>query len=587
MSYDLLFQQAIKAHEEGNFDAAEQLYRQILEVSPNNPDILNLLGLIAQSKGIHNQAMELFYQAIKSAPKHAPFYFNIAISLMAQGKNIEALDNLQKALDLAPDEKEIYYQQGLAYQRLNKISDAQKAFLTALNKDPDYIDAKVRLAMTYYDTDVEKALKFLNEIDNQYPENILCQYFLCHINFEQGNIKEAIIHGENAKKIDPKNDEVLALLGLIYLTQNNINEAKTNFQAALSSNPNNNLALINMANIETNENNFASAQDKYKKLLDLNPQDFDAHLNYANMLYKENRISESLDEYRAAVVINPDSAEASNNIGLILKDLKSYDEALGLFFNSLARDPKNETYSINIAETLILFHREDPETALKIAENWVRIDADNVYAQHTKASFLGEKIENNQVFSEKLFDNFANNYELVLEKINYSLPRRIRELAGNVKGTIVDLGCGSGLVGQALKTPENQIIGIDISRKMLKKAAEKNIYEKLIKADITAFCQQKIKEINPSLVIAADVFGYIGNLSPLLDALKGQKICFSVEVLTKDGDYELNEAGRYVYNISYLEQLLNNKGFAHINKYEVVLRQEDGKDVKGALYFAQ
>ncbi len=587
MSYDLLFQQAIKAHEQGNFDTAEQIYRQILEVSPNNPDILNLLGLIAQYKGVHNQAIELFYQAIKAAPKHAPFYFNLAISLMAQNKNIEALDNLQKALDLAPDEKEIYYQQGLAYQKLNQTTQAQQSFLSALSKDSNYADAKTRLAMTYYETDVEKTLKFLTEINNQYPDNILCKYFLCHIHFEQGNIQDALKYGEEAKKIDNKNDDVLALLGLIYLSQNNIAKAKENFNEALLVNSYNTLALINSANIETNENEFALAQEKYKKLLDFNPQDFDVHLNYANLLYKQNRISEALDEYRAAVVINPDSAEASNNIGLILKDLKSYEEALGLFFNSLARDPKNEAYSINIAETLILLHRENAETALKIAENWVRINADNVYAQHTKASFLGEKIENNQVFSEKLFDNFANNYELVLEKINYSLPRRIRELTGDVKGTIVDLGCGSGLVGQALKNTQNQIIGIDISRKMLKKAAEKNIYAKLIKADITAFCQQKIKEIDPSLVVAADVFGYIGNLSPLLEALKGYKICFSVEILTKDGDYELNEAGRFVYNISYLEQLLSNKGFAHINKYDVVLRQEDGQDVKGALYFAQ
>ena len=77
MSYDILFQQALSAHQQGRFGEAENIYRQILETAPEHPDVLNLLGLIAQAKGVHNQAVELFYRAIKKAPKHDPFYFNL------------------------------------------------------------------------------------------------------------------------------------------------------------------------------------------------------------------------------------------------------------------------------------------------------------------------------------------------------------------------------------------------------------------------------------------------------------------------------------------------------------------------------
>ena len=52
MGYDLLFQQALGFHEQGRLNEAENIYRQILETAPNNPDILNLLGLIAQQKGL-------------------------------------------------------------------------------------------------------------------------------------------------------------------------------------------------------------------------------------------------------------------------------------------------------------------------------------------------------------------------------------------------------------------------------------------------------------------------------------------------------------------------------------------------------
>ena len=100
-----MFQQALALHEQGRFDEAESLYRQILQTAPDNPDVLNLLGLVAQAKGVHNEAVELFYQAIRKAPAHAPFYFNLALSLDMWGKPYEAIDAYQKALKLKPDIK--------------------------------------------------------------------------------------------------------------------------------------------------------------------------------------------------------------------------------------------------------------------------------------------------------------------------------------------------------------------------------------------------------------------------------------------------------------------------------------------------
>ena len=587
MSYDLLFQQALAAHEQGRFDEAEHIYRQILETAPENPDVLNLLGLVAQAKGVHNQAIELFYKAIKFAPKHAPFYFNLSISLAATDHDVEALDNLQKACDLEPDEKEIYNRQGLVLQKLKRIPEAQQAFIKALQLDENYIEAKINLALTYSETDIDKTIRFLKEIAEQAPQDDVCRYYLSTSYFDKQDYATSYHYAMEAYKLNPAADNVLFMLGLLSLQQQNFADAKMYFTSATEQNSYNIGAWLNLANLETNETHFKEAETIYKKLLDIVPHNFDVHLNYGNMLYKQNRLSEALEEYRSAVVINPESAAVSNNIGVILKDLQQYEDALGLFFNALSRDKTKEEYSVNVAETLVLFYRQDKETALKVAENWLKNMPDNPFAQRVCASFKGEKLENNQIFAEKLFDNFAGNYELVLEKINYSLPRRIRDLAGNVKGTIVDLGCGSGLIGQALKNAQNQIIGVDISRNMLHLAAEKGVYKQLVKGDITAFCQKKIAEINPDLIVAADVFGYIGNIAPLIAALKERKICFSVEVLSEDGDYKLNDAGRYLYNEAYVNNLLQQNGFAQINKYDVVLRQEDGKDVNGLLFFAQ
>ncbi len=587
MSYDILFQQALTAHQQGRFDEAENIYRQILETAPEHPDILNLLGLIAQAKGVHNQAMELFYRAIKKAPKHAPFYFNLGISLSALGKNVEALDNLQKAAELEAGVKEIYNQLGMVLRRLHRIPEAQQAFLKAINLDKDYSEAKTNLAMTYYESDQDKTIKFLEDISTQYPEEILSRYHLSTLYFDRGDIEKSKRYALAAQQLNPSADDISLILGLIAQKENNPAEAKMYFQTAVEQNPRNVAALLNLANVETNENNFEQAEKRYKKALDLEPDSLDAHINYANMLYHQERLSEALEEYRAAVILNPRSAEISNNIGIILKDLGEFEDALGLFFNAYNLDADRIDFSVNIMETLILFYRKNKDDALLIAENWLKHSPQNVFAQRVNAAFKGEKLEDNKVFSEKLFDNFADNYELVLKKIAYGVPRRIKDLAGNVKGAVVDLGCGSGLVGEVLKNGENQIIGVDISQNMLNKAAEKGIYSELIKSDILDFCQQRLPQLQTSLIVAADVFGYIGNLAPVISALKGKNICFSIEVSAETDDYKLNDAGRYLHNPAYIENLLQTNGFTQINKYDLVLRQENGADVKGLLYFAK
>ena len=49
MSYELMFQKAVELQQNGALNEAERLYRQILETAPDNVNVLNMLGLVAQA----------------------------------------------------------------------------------------------------------------------------------------------------------------------------------------------------------------------------------------------------------------------------------------------------------------------------------------------------------------------------------------------------------------------------------------------------------------------------------------------------------------------------------------------------------
>ena len=55
---------AIQHHQAGRLQAAEQIYRQILQAEPNHADAIHLLGVIAHQVGKHEVAVEYIGRAI-------------------------------------------------------------------------------------------------------------------------------------------------------------------------------------------------------------------------------------------------------------------------------------------------------------------------------------------------------------------------------------------------------------------------------------------------------------------------------------------------------------------------------------------
>ena len=68
---------AIQHHQAGRLQAAEQIYRQILAVEPNQADAIHLLGLIAHQVGKHGMAVEYIERAIRLKGNVAAFHNNL------------------------------------------------------------------------------------------------------------------------------------------------------------------------------------------------------------------------------------------------------------------------------------------------------------------------------------------------------------------------------------------------------------------------------------------------------------------------------------------------------------------------------
>jgi len=580
MSYDLMFNRAIELHNAGALNQAESIYLQILQVMPENSDVWNLLGLIAQSKGDLIKAQDCFLSAIKYAP--TPFFahfFNLALVYKSLCKPKEAIEALERAVKLNPQLKEGFNLLGVLLIEQKKKTEAVQNFCKALEIDDNFEEARANLL--FYTND----FKGLFDLAKNNPDCFEAQF---KAGLASSDNKEKEEYFKKAVNLDGQRVEALLTLADILRAQNKINEALTFYYKVLNLDKNNVQAILGVADIYLANHEFEKAEKFYLRSFDITREIAGAHMNYGTLLYEQKRTAEALDEYRLAVQLSPDMPEISYNLSLILKETKDFEEALGLMFNAHLKDKANETYMISLVETLGEFFKIDAEKALKIAENWQKQETDNLFSKRILAALSGvDDKEHDSQYAEKLFDNFANTYEETLSKLNPHIIKKFKELNPQLSGVILDLGCGTGLAAEQLSYSNAQFDGVDISQKMLDEAKKKGIYRHLYKEDILSFLRKhNLKDYD--LVIAFDVFCYMGDLKEILEPLKKSSLWFSIESADEEmnKDFYMTSCARYKHKKSYVLRLLEELKFKSVETFELVLRQENGEDVKGVLFKA-
>lgn len=189
-----------------------------------------------------------------------------------------------------------------------------------------------------------------------------------------------------------------------------------------------------------------------------------------------------------------------------------------------------------------------------------------------------------------LFDQYANDFqEHLVGTLGYQGHLKLTEplvRAGRRYSVVVDLGCGTGLCGEELLPLVDHIDGIDLSRAMLEQARARGIYRQLEQCDLNTFLATR--QDSADLFIAADVFGYLGDLDSCFGAVRRLLrpdgcFAFTVEQLAGDGDFALQPCLRYRHSEDYIRRLAADHGFRVRDLAVHPLRYDQGKPIP-ALY---
>jgi len=207
-----------------------------------------------------------------------------------------------------------------------------------------------------------------------------------------------------------------------------------------------------------------------------------------------------------------------------------------------------------------------------------------------------------QAYVRELFDQYAPVFDEALEEgLRYRAPALLQATVEKLCaersrafrfGSMLDLGCGTGLAGAAFRPFVDRLVGVDLSSGMIAEARKKVLYDRLEIADMMRFLAGEAEqEASYDLVVAADVFVYAADLASAIagaaGAMKpGGLLAFTVETHNGDGAI-LGEKLRYSHGQPLVRASLDANGFEILRLEFASTRTEGGLPVPGLIAAAE
>jgi predicted TPR repeat methyltransferase len=518
-----------------------------------------------------------------------------ALGELADGRPAAAMASLKQALALDWSLVSAHYHLGVALVELGRLEEAQAAYRDATLVDATYTAAHQNLG------------------------ELLAQ---------QGKLEEACVcfervlsGGHVAEPADVAQRDVAAQRGRVAQR-----------------------ARVGLADALVKLNDFAAAAALYREAIPGSRAPADLYLKLGAALWKLGDSAAALAAFEQAVSGLSDSAEAHYNLGSAQLELGRFEEALrsarealslrpaftealvlcaaaeaarGSLDEAVRRltrgtvaPPQQDTSGaqryLMLATRLMASKLFAP--ARNCLEQAVQADPTDVMARHLLNALSGQNPAHpTEGYVRQLFDTSAATFDRdVVSKLGYGIPGEIVKALLAAQGglkppwEVLDLGCGTGLVGVEISSRSRRLAGVDLAPKMIDRARERGVYTELYCADLMeALAYENSRETHYDVVTAADVFIYVGQLDDVIPAIRrvlrpDGLFAFSAEAseVVEAGAgteapapqiYRLGLMGRYAHSAAYLRRLASLNGFDIELLRETRIRLEHRRPVQGWL----
>ena len=423
---------------------------------------------------------------------------------------------------------------------------------------------------------------------------------------QQGQHGEAERRYRSILAAAPKHPDALHYLGVLLHQLGQWEAALLLIKRALALVPDYVDARNNLGNVQKEMGLAVEAEQSYRAVIAARPTFAPAYNNLGVVLKAQQRHADAAEAYRQCLALAPRMADAWSNLGNALKAQHDMQGAMSAYYQAIEMAPQTTSTDAyrNLGRALVTSGRK--AEALAVYRQWQAQDPADAAIAHMVASLAeGPAPERaSDRYVQSTFDRFAGSFDEVLERLDYRAPAVCDALVSHLLGApaatlaVLDAGCGTGLCAPFLLPYAQTLDGVDLSPKMLEKAALRNCYRRLDEAELTAWLAAHCACYD--LIVSADTLCYFGALEDVVvnaaGALRsGGHFVFTLEETTEattqamsdatqaqhHQPYRLHPHGRYSHSEAYARQALERAGLSVVEVRREVLRTESDMPVAG------
>lgn len=442
-----------------------------------------------------------------------------------------------------------------------------------------------------------------------------------------GALEDAAIALGLAARLTPGNPALLTDLGSVLFALGRKREAVPILHASVKLDPGQMQAWITLASAHRELGAADQAGEAYRAALMLNDNAVEALVGLGLLLAERHRLAEAADLLVRANHLGVEDPAMLACLGQVSYQLGEFSRARGALRRAAEElhqfRPIVEKYAeallVDIArvhpireacdaaadvlggdaaaldraqrrafQTLCVFGPS--QAALQLADVILTQSPDDpIIAYHRDALAGLTHARSPDRYVKKCFDEFAERFDNhLVEILDYRIPEKAGRLLadqGRAYHRALDLGCGTGLAGPyARACGAREVVGVDLSPRMLGKAAERHCYTELREVEAVSYLRGSSHQFD--LVLCLDVLVYFGELDTLFDSLAprmlpGGDLIISFETGAQF-PFILAPSGRFVHAADYVAAM-SRKHFDIVESLSTPIRLEANRPVAGAL----
>ncbi len=348
--YKLLVDEAYSLHSAGDYAKAEMIYSKLLELRPDDANVLNLYGLLSVSVKNYDKAVALLTKALL-INKSAYIAENLAKAYYLNNEIENSIKIYKQALEYEKNDS-IYYSLALSYRKLNDYDSAIECYLKAVEINPYNYNALYNITLAYSDIN---------------------------------NIEKAIFYGMKAYDINNSDIDILTVLASLHEKNTDYNSAIKFLEKAVEISSDKSIYFYNLGVLYSKINKTDLSAENYKKALIINPEQIEAYVNLGS-IYKQKNPKLALEYLKTANKLDNKNEIVYLAMAQIYKDLCQNKKSIELLKNLIRLNPKSgEAYALLAVNCMDIF---EYEKALEYSNTALSISPGNLNYMHCKAIAL-------------------------------------------------------------------------------------------------------------------------------------------------------------------------------------------------------